>query len=155
MPGLTDSIALSSYYRTMGVMFWEYALQAEDNLVKGEEDIPTKLISIPFYFLASHAAELLLKSALLKRGYTEKDLKKFDYRHDLSKLLEALQDKGIIVTPATIRVIHGLATRHKDHSLRYGGSLYDGKKTYSPPTSLVNNTLEELLVITRRATQGR
>ena len=152
---MTDNIALASYYRLMGVAFWESAKKLEVIIEKRQDGSPAKLTSIPFYFLISHAAELFLKSALLKRDFTEYDLKKYDYRHDLNILFEELQKKGVTVTPTTIDVINGLHTRHKDHSLRYGGSLHDGQKTYWPPTSLMNPMLEELLSLTKLSTQGR
>ena len=58
---------------------------------KRNDGTPAKLTPIPFYFLISHAVELFLKSALLKRGFTEDELKKHDYRHNLDSLLAALQ----------------------------------------------------------------
>ncbi len=152
---MIDNNALASCYRLMGVAFWESAKKLEATLEKRDDGSPAKLTAIPFYFLVSHAAELFLKSALLKRGFTENDLKKYDYRHDLNTLLEALQKKGVTITLTTINVINGLHARHKDHSLRYAGSLYDGQKTYWAPASLMHPMLEELLLLTKLSTQGR
>ena len=70
----------------------------------GVDASPRNIASIPFYLLISHAAELLLKSALLKRGFTETDLKKIAYRHNLVALLNALQAKGVLVSQDSVSV---------------------------------------------------
>jgi len=115
---------------------------------------PKKITAIPFYFLVSHAAELLLKSALLKRGFTESDLKKYDYRHNLDALLVALQNKGVYVTPDTENLIKKLHGQHQTHALRYTALMDDGEKTFVPPPSLLFTMLDELLMLTRISTQG-
>ena len=79
--------------------FWESAKIVAASLETKSGGTPAKVTAIPFYFLASHAAELLLKSALLKRGFPETDLRKFDYRHNLDSLLRQLREKGVFVTP--------------------------------------------------------
>ncbi|OLB90455.1 MAG: hypothetical protein AUH25_04875 [Thaumarchaeota archaeon 13_1_40CM_38_12] len=152
---MIDNIALASIYRLTAVNFWESAKQLDATMEKHENGSPAKLTAIPFYFLISHAVELFLKSALLKRGFTENDLKKYDYRHNLNLLLEALQKKGVSVTPETVNMINALHLQHKNHELRYTVLLDDGKTTYWPPTSLVHPMLEELLLLTRLSTQGR
>lgn len=151
---MTDNIALASVYRLTAVNFWESAKKLDTTLEKRDDGSPAKLWAIPFYFLISHAAELFLKSALLKRGFTESDLKKYDYRHNLNSLLEALQNEGVMVSPRTVQIINGLDALHKNHALRYDVLLIDGKK-YWPPTSLMHPILEELLSLTRISTQGK
>ena len=103
--------------------------------------------------MISHATELLLKAALLKRGFTEADLKKHEYRHSLIALLKALQEKGVSVTPEMVRVVTGLHPQHESHALRYTALVDDGKKTYMPPPSLTFKMLDELLLLTRISTQ--
>src|SRR2546428_8405298 len=104
---MIDNIALASIYRLTAVNFWESAKQLDATMEKHENGSPAKLTAIPFYFLISHAVELFLKSALLKRGFSVDELKK-SYVHDLKRLLEAVQKKGVIVTPETVSMINGL-----------------------------------------------
>lgn len=132
-----DNIYIASIYRVTGVNFWESAKQLRQNIEIDEVGRPTKITALPFYYFASHAAELFLKSALLKRGFSEQDLKKFDYRHNLSNLLRELIFKGIEVTPQTIELLNGLDEQHKEHSLRYSALMDNGKKTYGTLTILV------------------
>jgi len=110
---------------------------------------------LPYYFLISHAAELFLKSALLKRGWEETELRKFDYRHNLDTLLREIQNLDLIVTVDAARLINGLHSQHANHALRYTAFLDNGQKTYMPPPDLVNKTLEELLMLTRISTHGK
>lgn len=151
---MTDNIYLASIYRIGAVNFWESAKTLSTTLELKSDGTPAKLTAIPFYFLISHAAELLLKSALLKRGFNASDLKKYDYRHNLNTLLEELQKFGVSVTPNTISLINGLHSQHQNHALRYTALVDDGQKTYMPPPSLVFSMLDELLSLTRISTQG-
>ena len=57
-----------------------------------------KLTALPFYFLVSHVAERLLKSARLKRGFSEQELREFGYRHNLDKL-DAKRLEGAMTNP--------------------------------------------------------
>jgi hypothetical protein len=150
----SDEVYLASVYRLTGVNFWKSAKLLSASLETKADGTPTKITAIPFYFLASHAAELLLKAALLKRGFEERKLKKFEYRHDLSALLEELQKRGATVTPRTIRLIDGLHSQHQNHALRYSALVEDGQKTYMPPPHQVLGMLEELLQLTRISTRG-
>ena len=95
---MTDSTYLAAIYRTHGVIFWESAKTLSRDLELDERGVPEKAMAIPFYFLVSHAAELFLKSALPKRGFSEVDLKKFSFRHSLETMLHAVQAKGVSVT---------------------------------------------------------
>jgi hypothetical protein len=151
---MTDNIELASIFRLTAVNFWESAKKLDSTMEKRENGSPAKLTSIPFYFLISHAVELFLKSALLKRGFTVDELKN-SYAHDLQRLLEALQKKGVMVTHETVSMINGLHSQHKNHALRYSALLDDGQATYLPPPSLVHQMLEELLLLTRLSTQGK
>ena len=152
---MTDDIYLASIYRLTGVGFWESAKTIDTTIEKREDGSPKKVTAIPFYFLTSHAAELFLKSALLKRGWDEQRLKKYEYRHNLDSLLSEVQKIGISVTPETVNLITGLSSQHADHSLRYTALVDNGKKTYWPPLDLVHLALEELLSLTRISTQGK
>lgn len=157
-PGRTrsvgDSLYLASIYRMHGVIFWESAKTLSRHIEVDGVGIPEKLTAIPFYFLVSHTVELLLKSALLKRGFAEHDLKQFSYRHSLNVLLDSLRQKGVSVTPATTAMVCGLHDQHSTHALRYSALVDDGRPTYMPPMELVFAMLEELLMLTRVSTQG-
>lgn len=152
---MTDNNYIASTYRLTGTIFWENAKRLGATMEKTADGTPTRITELPFYFLASHAMELLLKSALLKRGWTEHDLKKYDYRHNLGGLLREMQKIGILVTPETIGIINGLHSQHLNHALRYSALIDDGEKTYMPPPALIQSTLEELLLLTRVSTQGK
>ena len=146
---MTDTRYLAIIYYLTAVNFWNSAKIVSATLELNNDGTPAKLTAIPFYFLVSHAAELLLKSALLKRGFEEKDLKKYDYRHNLDALLQKLQSQGVTVTSDTVSLIKGLHTQHQSHALRYTALVDDGQRTYMPPVDTVFTMLEELLLLTR------
>lgn len=152
--GMTDSVYLASVFRLTAANFRLAAETLAGSMETKENGSPTKVTAIPFYFVASHAAELFLKSALLKRGLSESDLKEYDCRHSLNGLLKALQKKGVLVTSDTASLIDGLHSQHQGHALRYSALVADGKTTFMPPPSLVFAMLDELLLLTRSSTQG-
>jgi len=146
---MSDNIPLAVAYYTNGINFQASAERLGNDVELDDHGRPTKLTAIPLFFLASHAAELFLKAALLKRGVSSSDLKQFEYRHNLSALLQLLQHKGVSVSAKTVALVNGLSEQHADHSLRYTVLFDDGKKTYWPPLALVFSALEELLLLTR------
>lgn len=107
------------------------------------------LLSIPYYVLVSHAAELFLKAALLKRGFEEAELSKFAYGHDLLALLKEVEGKGIVLSDKTIGTLTGLHHQHKEHTLRYMKFMGDTKLVYFPPFADVSGMLDELFIYTR------
>jgi hypothetical protein len=151
---MTESVVLASVYRITAANFRSAAETLAATLELKDDGSPAKLTAIPFYFLVSHATELLLKSALLKRGYVENDLKHYDYRHNLSSLLVALQQKGVLVTTETINLIEGLHLQHQTHALRYTALADLGRTTFMPPVSSLFEMLDELLLLKRLSTQG-
>jgi hypothetical protein len=136
------------------VNFWKSAKTLSESIEIKSDGTPAKITAIPFYFLISHAAELLLKSALLKQGFPESKLKKFDYRHNLDALLEELRNKGASVTSRSVLIIRGLHSQHQNHALRYTALVDNGQKTYMPPLLQALSMLEELLQLTRTSTRG-
>jgi hypothetical protein len=151
---MNENTSLAVAYYLNGVGFQASAEQLRTDIELDNKGYPTKLTAIPLYFLASHAAELFLKAALLKRGFDESQLKKFDYRHNLEGLLLELLNKGVPVTDETKAIVNGLSEQHKKHALRYTVLVDDGEKTYWPPLYLVFSALDELLMTTRLSTHG-
>ncbi len=146
-----DYLAIT--YRMTGDIFTDSARTLDKTIEKDANGLPTRLTCIPFYFLVSHATELYLKSALLKRGLKEGDLKKYDYRHNLDALLKEVQSIGLEVSSTTVDLINGLSPQHKNHTLRYT-VLVEGTKTFAPPPSILFPMLEELLLLTRISTMS-
>src|SRR5476649_955008 len=93
--GIIDDVYLASLYRIQAAIFLDSARKLSATLELKSDGTPAKLSAIPFYFLISHAAELFLKAALLKRAFDQGNLKKYDYRHNLSSLLKELQELGV------------------------------------------------------------
>ena len=151
---MNDNTPLAVAYYMNGTNFRMSAEKLMDSLELDDAGRPTKLTTVPLYFLASHAAELFLKAALLKRGFAEVNLKKHDHRHNLAALLQEIQSKGVPVTGDTVAVVQGLSEQHKTHQLRYTVLVDDGTETYWPPLSLVFAALDELLLLTRISTHG-
>jgi len=152
---MADNVVLATNYRMLGVGFRMSAEALRSDIELDSDDRPTKLTAIPLYFLASHSAELFLKSALLKRGANESELRSFEFRHNLEALLERLISKRLPVSQETQSVVRGLSEAHKNHALRYTALLDDGKKTYWPPLNAVFSGLEELLSLTAISTHGK
>lgn len=151
---MSDHTSLAAAYRLNGVLFRMNAEKLTEGLDTDDLGRPTKLTAVPLYFLASHAAELFLKAALLKRGFDEAALKKRDYRHNLAALLEELEKMKVPITRDTVAVVQGLSEQHKTHQLRYTVLADDGKGTYWPPIALVFAALDEMVLLTRLSTHG-
>jgi hypothetical protein len=149
-----NNVPLAVAYYLNGTNFRVSAERLQEGLDLDGAGRPRQLTAIPLYFLASHAAELFLKAALLKRDVSEAVLKEYDYRHNLAALLEALQEKGVPVSTETASVVHGLSEQHRTHQLRYTVLVDDGARTYWPPLRQVFAALDELLMLTRLSTHG-
>jgi hypothetical protein len=152
---MTDSVYLAATYRLHATVFRMSAEALAGSLRLNARGQAAGIQGLPFYFLVSHATELLLKSALLKRGFTEADVKRSEYRHSLSSMLAELEKLGLVVTPETKATVNGLHEQHASHALRYTALIDNGELTYSPPVSAAYTMLDELLMLTRISTQGR
>jgi hypothetical protein len=76
------------------------------------------LASAPQYYLACHSIELILKSFILTKGGTEREVVKI--RHDLQKAWDRATELGLRPKDKrTGEVIGLLAPYHLDHGLRY------------------------------------
>jgi hypothetical protein len=150
-----DSVVLAVEYYTNGSNFCASAEKLSQDLELDKDGRPTtKVTAIPMYFLASHSAELYLKAALFKRGFKESELKKFDYRHNLSALLAEVQKKGVPVSEEAIEVVNSLSQQHQSHQLRYTSWFSSGQKMSWPPLPILFATLDELLLLCRISTHG-
>lgn len=143
---IEDNIYLASTYRMMATYFQMSAKTLHEKFNSENKSVMGNLQSIPFYYLLSHACELLLKCALLKRGFGEKDLKKVDVRHNLCNLLTKLEGKGIFISSESKKILVLLNDQHNTHLLRYK-VLIEGAKTPSP--ELIYKLLDELLMWTK------
>jgi len=146
---------LASIYRLTATSFRLSAQLLEKSFGEKDEEMPRNYRSTPFYYLISHASELLLKAALLKRGVTPQQLRNADLRHNLQALLERLESQGVAISPSTKAIVRNLSGQHKEHDLRYTALLDNGKRTYTPKPVEVYRMLDDLLMATRLQLQGR
>ena len=141
-----DRFALVYRYRFTGVAFWDCAKKSE-SMIKNRYGEPTEIEIIPYLFLVAHAAELLLKAALARKGYSEKYLTSKPLRHNLSKLSELLAKNGVSLSSSTVDLIDGLSEDHDKFAYRYGQAFF--RKTNKPtPMNDLNEMLFELLSFT-------
>jgi hypothetical protein len=92
---LTDNAAMASWYRMTAVVFTENAKILNRGFQdEGESTIGNRM-SVPLYYLVSHAAEHFLKRALFKRGFSSNALKSSALRRSLENLLGELLKKGV------------------------------------------------------------
>ena len=97
----------------------------------------------------SHAIELLLKCALLKRGQSTEDLKKYPIRHSMELLAKQLTNHGVHLSEGSLGIIRDLSRQHEKHVLRYTAMLDDGEITFTPDPEALFEVLDELLMAGR------
>ena len=73
----------------------------------------------PLYFLMGHAAELVLKAALVYKEFDESSLKKNELRHDLNALLNKNKENHIRIDNDFEVFVDAIAENFKDHDFRY------------------------------------
>ena len=150
-----DETYMASIYRMHATLFRDSAARLSATFDTPPSVSPRSRFAIPFYFLVSHAMELLLKSALLKRGVDESALRNQGVRHNLGALMALLEAKGLTFTNQAATVLRAMSDQHENHALRYSALVDDGKATHMPPPAVIEDTLDELLLLTRISTQGR
>jgi len=148
-----DNVVLASTYRSTATIFRMSAAVLLRDFQERGEALPRNIRAIPFYYLISHAIELLLKCALLKRGQSADDLKKYPVRHSLDALLQKLGQLGVPLSDGAIRIIGALSRQHEKHNLRYTVLLDDGEFTFTPEPSELFDLLDELLLAGRVSTR--
>jgi len=150
-----DNLPLAVTFYTNGVNFRASAERLSQDITLDSNGRPeNKLASVPMYLIASYSAELFLKASLLKRGMSEKDLKKFELRHNLSNLMAKLVEIGVPVSLRTQQIVEGLSSQHESHDLRYTVLQHLGKSSFFPPISDLFDALEELFSLTRISKHG-
>jgi hypothetical protein len=112
-----DRVVLASTYRSTATIFRMSATVLLNDFQARNEILPGNARAIPFYYLISHAIELLLKCALLKRGQSADDLKKYPIRHSLDALLQKLMQLGVPLSDRAVTVIGALSRQHEKHDL--------------------------------------
>ena len=151
---MCDNIVMASMYRITAVNFAESARVLSNALLEKEKQVSGNIMAIPFYYLVSHAAELFLKCALLKRSTSMRELKSVRLRHSLTNLLDELLSKGVPISDATRDLIIVLNQQHETHALRYTALLANGEPTFTPPPDRLFVMLDELMMAGRIATHG-
>lgn len=142
-----DNVALAAAYRIHATIFRMNAeVLLKDFESKGEK-VQGNPRALPFYYLISHAMELLLKSAILKRKDNVKRT------HDLAELCAELIEIGVPISQKCGNVIIQLGLQHKEHRLRYT-ALIEGNPIWTPEPSKVLETMDEILMMTRISTHG-
>jgi len=150
-PQTDDPQYWATVYRMAAVNFRLSAEKLAPTIPLRDDGTPDKLTAVPFYFLISHAVELMMKCALLKRGHTISDMRKFDCRHNLDGLLELIDAKQLPVSDESRQIIVGLSGQHRRHLLRYNFLL----NPFMPPPANLWSMLDELLLLTRISTFGK
>jgi hypothetical protein len=148
----TNNTELASIYRLTATSFRMSADAVRAHYKSRDEDMPGNYRATPYYFLVSHASELMLKAALLKRGVAEPTLKKGRVRHDLLALLHDLEQHDVTISPNAAVTLSLLSRQHRDHDLRYTALLDDGVSVATPDPEDVETLLDELLMCTRLRT---
>jgi HEPN domain-containing protein len=154
MVEVTNNAAWASWYRMTGVVFRENArvlYRAFED--KGEPTVGNPM-AVPLYYLISHAAELFLKCALLKRDFSPEMLKSNALRHSLEGLLRELLKKGVPISEPCLQLLVALSHQHEKHALRYSVFVDDGQPTFTPEPEELFSMLDELLMAGRITTHG-
>ncbi len=154
MVEMTDNVAMASWYRMTGIVFLENAKMLNRAFKdKGASTIGNPM-AVPFYYLISHAAELFLKCALLKRGFSPNELKSSALGHSLERFLRELQKKGVPISEPCSQLLLKLSHQHEKHALRYSVFVDDGQPTFTPEPEELFSMLDELMMAWRIATYG-
>lgn len=131
---MIDNVVLASIYRLTAVNFRGSAQVLFEKFKSQGEPLPRNIRAIPFYYLVSHAIELLLKCALLTRGRSLSDLKALSLRHNLKGLLQDIIILEVPISENAVSLIELLSNQHERHQLRYTALLDDGEPTFTPGT---------------------
>lgn len=146
---MDDNIALASHHRMTAVVYWKSAEMLNNSFEARGQTVVGNRMAVPFYYLACHAAEMLLKCALLKRNILPSELKKQHVRHSLVELLKLVEKKGVPISDRSVQLIVSLDRRHKDHALRYSFLMENSGPVFTPPAQDIFSLLDELMMAGR------
>lgn len=149
-----DNVVLVSTYRLTGTIFRMNAEIILREFQARGEVMPGNIRAIPFYYLMSHAIELFLKCALLKRGESADGLRRYPLGHGLRALLQKLKEMNVPVSESAGALISAMSQQHERHDLRYTALLDDGVMTFTPEPSAMFEVLDDLLLAGRISTHG-
>jgi hypothetical protein len=93
-----DNVAIAATYRITATFYRVSAEVLENDFVSKNIRISGNRKAIPYYYMMSHAIELLLKCALLKRNFSKSNLRKPYLRHNLIGLIEELKKLDIPIS---------------------------------------------------------
>lgn len=137
---------LASVYRMTAINFLMSARRLQQSFAAEGKAMELNIFAVPFYYLTSHAAELFLKAALLKNGVTEREVKTFNRRHNLSRLMEDLIEKGAHFNKTSIAILTDLSEQHSKHLLRYNSVRVD-EVMFTPNAEAIFAMLQELQLL--------
>lgn len=92
-----------------------YAIMSNPHRMQLEDDTS---FFMAFHMLCGFALELYFKAFLVKKGYSEEQLKKRDVGHDLARLRDLCNSEGFFNTGAD-QLVELLAEKHKNFEFRY------------------------------------
>jgi hypothetical protein len=89
-------------------------------------------LSLPLYFVLSHAIELILKAYLASQGATEKQLRS-KVGHRLLRAYSRAQKKGFTPSDARIpEIIRWISPYHESYFFRYRGTAHGHMQLPAP-----------------------
>jgi len=116
---------LNEECRTTSIGLARYAFEYIEAgiLVECNDQTPTHISPIPAYFLALHGVELTLKSFLLHKGLTAKELRGSKYGHDLHACNKKAKELGLHSVfkeyPSDDKAMRLLVALNEHQGLRY------------------------------------
>lgn len=93
------------------------------------QDSRVELTFLPIHLLLGFSAELFLKAWLSKAGLDKDALRKKPFGHDLQRLSDEAENRGLPIDPALGSLIKALSGPHGDYTFRY-----------MEPNTVYNNT---------------
>ncbi len=85
-------------YRLHAGAFLECAELALSGIRERGQTEPNMMQNAPIVHLICHSIEMFLKLALYKTGSNDRDLKTFELRHNLTKLKEKCENRGVVLS---------------------------------------------------------
>ena len=109
-------------------------------------------LSLPLYFVLSHAIELILKAYLASRGAMEKELRS-EIRHRLLRAYSRARKKGFTPSDARIpEIIRWMSPYHQSYFFRYRGTGHGRMKLPAPKDfiDVVSSLVRQIEPVVRR-----